>query len=231
LSYSRIGYGADIELTRMLVEELEGRGLARPTEDGVSVPLHPVVRTTILVMLGQLSRAAGERRGMSVHPTTSDPGAINDLVQTLSRHQMPSAGHVITLDLEAVGLDLESVPLDDVLAYRADREAEYRTYMRSLRGFLVEVAQTDDAKERESLLLARRTELADAAHDLRSHARRAFARSSGSWSLGLAGAVWSALGHDVLSVVLGGSSLVTGSVPASRDLPNAYSYLFAAHRL
>ena len=58
LSQSRIGYGADVELADSLVEDLKFRNLARPSEDGVSIPLHPHVRTTILVVLGQLSRAA-----------------------------------------------------------------------------------------------------------------------------------------------------------------------------
>src|SRR5258708_3738640 len=88
LSYSRMGYGADVELSTMLVEELEAKGLARPSKDGVSVPLHPLVRTTILVVLGQLSRAAGERRGMAVHPATSDHRAMEDLLRTLAREPL-----------------------------------------------------------------------------------------------------------------------------------------------
>src|SRR5665213_2608964 len=35
LSYTRLGYGADVGLGEMLVDELAARGLARPTEDGV----------------------------------------------------------------------------------------------------------------------------------------------------------------------------------------------------
>ena len=42
LSQSRIGYGADVELAEFLVQELRTRGLAKPSEDGVSIPLHPV---------------------------------------------------------------------------------------------------------------------------------------------------------------------------------------------
>ena len=58
LSRSRMGYGADVELTDFLVDELQAKGLARPSRDGVSVPLHPDVRTTILVILAQLVRVA-----------------------------------------------------------------------------------------------------------------------------------------------------------------------------
>ena len=109
LSQSRMGYGADVGLADMLVEELQAKGLARPSEDGVSIPLHPTVRTTILVTLGQLSRAAGVRRDLTVHPTTNDTQAIDDLIQTLSREPMPSADKVITLDLEPVAFDRGSL--------------------------------------------------------------------------------------------------------------------------
>src|SRR5580700_998686 len=59
LSRSRMGWDADVELSEMITDELISRDLARPTEDGVSIPLHPVVRTTFLVLLSQLARDAG----------------------------------------------------------------------------------------------------------------------------------------------------------------------------
>ena len=89
LSQSRIGYAADVELASFLVDELQQKGLAKPSEDGVSIPLHPTVRTTILVILGQLSRNVGQRRGMTIHPTTNHGPAVSDLIQTLSMQAMP----------------------------------------------------------------------------------------------------------------------------------------------
>jgi hypothetical protein len=44
LSMSRLGYSANARLSADIVEKLRGLGLARASEDGVSVPLHPVVR-------------------------------------------------------------------------------------------------------------------------------------------------------------------------------------------
>ena len=131
LSQSRMGYGADADLAQFLVDELRQRGLARPSEDGVSVPLHPVVRTTILVILGQLAREAGDRRGMAVHPATDWPGAATDLLDTLSREPMPSCEGVVKLDLEPVTLDLSTIPLEDVLKLREDHQVAHKAYMRS----------------------------------------------------------------------------------------------------
>jgi hypothetical protein len=51
LSYSRLGGYGDPGLAKMIHEELKARGLARDTEDGVSIPLHPAVRSLVLVLL------------------------------------------------------------------------------------------------------------------------------------------------------------------------------------
>ncbi len=111
LSQSRIGHGANLELAEFLTDELRQRGLARPAEDGISIPLHPVVRTTILVILGQLAQGAGARRRMILHPETNWPTATSDLIETLSRESMPSCEGVVKLDSEPVTLDLSSIPL------------------------------------------------------------------------------------------------------------------------
>ena len=166
LSRSRMGYGADVKLAEFLVDELQARGLARPSEDGVSIPLHPDVRTTILVVLAQLSRISGKKRGMTLHPVTNMPEAVTDLVMTLSRESMPSHDKVIKLDLEPVSFNLATIPLDDVLAFRREHEDAHRAYMRDLRGFMAELAEIDNPDERERVLLQRRQELADAAHDI-----------------------------------------------------------------
>jgi hypothetical protein len=84
LSRSRMGWDADVELSQMIIEELIARDLARPSEDGVSVPLHPAVRTTFLVLLSQLARGAGRRRGLNLHPATTNLRAVNGLMSVMS---------------------------------------------------------------------------------------------------------------------------------------------------
>ena len=143
LSRSRMGYGVDFDLAESLVSELRAKGLAKPSEDGVSIPLHPTVRTAILVILSQLARSAGNKQNLSVHPATNDRRAVQDLIDTLSRDRMPSRDTVIAFDLEPVSLDLESVPLDDVLQFRAEYQAAHQAYMRDLRGFMAELADID----------------------------------------------------------------------------------------
>ena len=229
LSRSRMSYGVDFDLAESLVSELRAKGLAKPSEDGVSIPLHPTVRTAILVILSQLARSAGNKQNLSVHPATNDRHAFQDLIDTLSRDRMPSRDTVIAFDLEPVSLDLESVPLDDVLQFRAEYQAAHQAYMRDLRGFMAELADIDRGEKREALLLQRRQEIADAAHELQRSTRKALGGNLPSWSLGIAGCVWSASTGDPFGVVLaalGLASGILGSNTADSNRVAAYSYLF-----
>ena len=216
-------------LAESLVSQLQAKGLARPSEDGVSIPLHPAVRTTILVILAQLARSAGNKQNLSVHPATYDGCALQDLIDTLSRERMPSRDSVITFDLEQVSFNMDSVPLDELLQFRSEHRVAHRSYMRDLRGFMAELAEVSLPEEREALLLQRRREIADAAHDLQRSTRRALGRNLPSWSFGLAGGVWSATAGDPFGLVLAALGLVSGilgSTGADSNRVAAYSYLF-----
>lgn len=227
LSQSRIGYAADVELGSFLVGELQKRGLAKASEDGVSIPLHPTVRTTILVILGQLSRSVGVRRGMTIHPTSNYAPAVSDLIQTLSMQAMPSRHHVVQLDLEPVAFDLSSIPLEDVLQFRREHQDAYRAYMRDLRGFMVELAGVDEGADRELLLRERRQEISDQAHDLQRTTRRAFQKNLAAWSLGLTGGAWSLSTGDPIGLALSAIGFIPGFVSTGNDKVCAYTYIFA----
>ena len=228
LSQSRIGYGADIDLAKSLVSELQAKGLARPSQDGVSIPLHPAVRTTILVLLAQLARSGGQRHNLSVHPATYDGRALQDLIDTLSRERMPSRDSVIALDLEPVSFDMDSVPLDELLQFRAEHHAAHRAYMRDLRGFMAELAEISIPEEREAILLQRRQEIADAAADLQRSNRSALGRNLPSWSVGIAGGVWSVAAGDPIGMIfaaLGLGSGILGMTGGGSHNVSAYSYI------
>ena len=231
LSQSRIGYGSDVDLAESLVSQLQAKGLARPSEDGVSIPLHPVVRTTVLVILAQLARSAGNKQNLSVHPAIYDGRALQDLIDTLSRERMPLREGVIAFDLEPVSFNMDSVPLDELLQFRAEHQSSHRAYIRDLRGFMAELADVSLPEEREALLLQRRQEIAAAAHDLQRSTRSALGRNLPPWSFGLAGSVWSATTGDPLGLVLTALGLVSGvlgSKDADSNKVSAYSYLFQA---
>lgn len=227
LSRSRMGWSADAQLSDWLVEELVAKGLARRTEDGVSVPLHPVVRTTILVLLAQQARVTGLRMGMDLQPVTSHMEPLRDLVSVLTLEASPSAGHVVALDLETVSLDLAAVPLEDVLEFKAEHGPEFRSYARNLRTFVTELASLPPG-ERKFRIFDRQEELADAAHELRRTSRRRWLRPFGKAGLALAGAAWNLASHDPIgALVSGGAALL--EAPDPRPV-SAYSYLFHVER-
>jgi len=231
LSQSRVGWGADVGLASMLTEELIGQGLARSSEDGVSIPMHPEVRTTILVLLAQLARAAGRRQGLDLHPTTSQAQPADALIKALARSQMPSAGHLVGLDLEAVTLDLTSVPLDELLDFRARHAVEYRAYARDLHQVLVRLGPLPE-DERQVLFQDRREDLAERAFGLRRASRslqRPGVGGVASVSLGLAGAAWELAGNrDPVSAVLALAAGTAALIPT--PTVDAYSYVISAGR-
>jgi hypothetical protein len=230
LSRSRMGWNADVKLAEMLVEELQARDLARPSQDGVSVPLHPVVRTVILVLLSQLMRDAGHRAGLDLHPTTSRPEVLSDLLAVLSLPQMPSAGHVVALDLEVVSLNLAPVPPDEILGFRQEHGAAYRAYARNIRELIGELALLDSV-ERQRRLLDRREELADSADSLRATARREWRLPLASFAMGAAGAVWALSSrHDPVTAALSIAGGVLGAASFRSAPASAYSYLIDAQR-
>jgi hypothetical protein len=226
LSRSRLGWDADVGLAKTVIKELRRRKLAKPSKDKVSVPLHPSVRTIVLVLLSQLARSAGKRQGLDLHPLTADRDALDGLVRTLSLPNMPTFGHIVALDLETVSLNLATVPLDEVLSFRKQHGAEYRSYARSVRRLIAEVSPLE-AGDRERIMRDRREELADKAHELRKIAGRAWRRPLAGLGLGALGAAWTASRGDVL-----GGALALGLAAAIATVPKAnagaYSYLFSA---
>ena len=229
LSMSRIGYGADVDLADFVVEELKAKNLARSTEDGASIPLHPTVRTTILVLLSQFLRVAGSKRGMNIHPTTSMPEAFGDLLATLSRRSMPSRGKVIKLDLEPVTLNMDRVPLHELLQFRTEHQDAHRAYMYDLQRFMVELAAVESLDERETLYADRRKEIADVAHSLQRSTRLALGKNLASCSLGIGGSAWSLVTGDPIGAVLAAAGLIPNFIGTHKTV-TAYSYLFSLHR-
>lgn len=226
LSYSRMGHGVDMNLAEWLVEELAVKGLAQPSADGVSIPLHPDVRTTILVILGQLSRSSGDRKGLNVHPATNDPRAVSDLIQTLSRDPMPSADKVIALDLEPVSFDLGPIPLDDVLDFRKEHRSEHQAYVRDLHRFVAELGGIDDPQERERSLVERRQEIADAAHELQRASRLSLGKNLATFAFGMTGAAWGVAIGDLFGLAVTAGSTAAGLIPGKAPAASAYTYVF-----
>jgi hypothetical protein len=193
----------------------------------VSIPLHPVVRSLILVLLSQALRPTGRKHDFELLPATDQPQVHRALTELLELPSMPSAGHVVALDLQEVGIDLGPIPLDEVLDFRKQHGSMYRAYVRELERFIHEVAALP-TDEQIHAINRRREAIADSAADLRKIARQAWARPV-SFALCLAGAAWTATTGDLLAALLGFGAAAAGRMAGSTTEVGAYSYLFAAH--
>ena len=90
---------------------------------------------------------------------------------------------------------------------------------------MAELADIDVLEDREALLVERRQEIADAAHDMRRFTLRTFRKNLPSWSLGLAGGAWSLGTGDPIGAAFAAAGLGAGLFGKSRTI-TAYSYLF-----
>ena len=230
LSWSRLGAVADMGLAAGIYAELEKRNLAKPSKDGVSIPMHPLVRSLVLVLLSQILRSTGKARGLDLQPATDRPEVHEALKDLLGIPAAPSAGRVISLDLETVGIDLSAVPLDEVLGFRAQHKGEYRKYSQNLRRFVRDLSGMDYADQQRELQ-DRQDELREHADVLRAGARRAW-NLGGAFALTVAGAAWMAHTGDIFGGILEGAR--TALAAAAGDPPTeaaVYSYLFSAKAL
>jgi hypothetical protein len=227
LSFSRLGEYGDASLAAQLLESLKKRGLARDSEDGKSIPMHPMVRTLVLVLLAQILRPHGAAIHAELSPATDRPQLIGALTEVLSVSPGPSSGHVVTSDLETVGVDLGSVPIDEVLAFRRENLKEHRAYARAVRRFVRELSQMPE-KEQVKALKDRLEEIRDVANDLKSLSRKSWKRPA-TFAIGIAGAAWTLRAGDPIGALLAAGAALLGAGESSPE-PNtgAYSYLFRA---
>jgi hypothetical protein len=239
LSMSRMGF-AELSASRMgdrhrgvfemIHEDLKQRGLARDSEDGVSIPLRKDVRLAYLLLLAQEARAAGRRQGFDLHPATNGSHARDAVRSFLELSPMPSRQNVVGFDFLTASVDLDAVPLDEVLDFRSRYSAEHRRYMVDLRRFVAEIS-TADRPDRRRLLEQRQAELVEQAKSLRRIALDAFKRPSNAagFALALTGAAWALATGDPVAAGLGGLGAALPLLPG-RNTGSAYSYIFRAHR-
>lgn len=227
ISMSRMGYFGDERLADELFEALRRRGLARKSEDGASVPLHPLVRYLILTLLAQILRSKGSQSGLELSPATDRPEIAQALTELLNLPQLPTSGQVVAADLQAVSVDLSSVPLDEVLAYRTEHLKVHRKYIRSVRAFARLLSLLPPA-DRAAALRDRREEIRDLADDLGKKARSAWRRPV-SFSLGVAGGLFSAVTNPI-GGALSLSGLFARGYEMSSNEAGAFTYLFASQQ-
>ena len=195
------------------------------SRDNVSIPLHPKVRSLILVLLSQILRPYGSTINANLNPTTDMGSMVRALTELLSVKTEHSCGTVVELDLNTVTVDLRSMPFDEVLDFRQQNLDTHKYYMLSVRKFVMELSRMP-ADEQEIALELRQAKLSDLASDLRNRSRKAWKKPA-SFALTVAGAAISASTAPIAAILTLASSWV-GREDHGEISGGAYSYLFRA---
>lgn len=234
LSMSRAGFGILDGVPDATNELLEEAGLAKTTEDGVSIPMDRRVRFAYLFLLGQMS-GGFNRVGGRLHPAldTRLPHLAQGFVDFLGLPGMPSASRSVVLahDMQVLNVDVSDVPLDELLSFRSDNRHAFVQYSANLRDFAIKLSMIEEEGDREQAIEARELELLAASQDLRRRLRTAWRqpKAIAGFSLGVVGAGFSLASGNIVGGVLGASAAATRLLPDGVDA-GVYSYLVKAGR-
>lgn len=227
ISYSRMGGFGDKGLANELIERLKAKGLETETEDGVSVPLHPVIRQVVLAFLSQILRPQGRGLGLDLAPATDDWKLVDALEEFIGFCTPASPARTVVSDLETVGVDVSDVPIDELLDFRKQNLKSHRDYARSVRRFVRDMSRLPP-KERREAEEDRRSEIEDFASDVKRTSRQAWHKPA-SFGLGAAGAAWTFYSGDPMGAVLGAGAALLGA-SSFKDETGAFTYIFRAAR-
>ena len=230
LSMSRLGYFGDKKLADSIFQELKARGLADDSEDGVSIPMHRIVRALILVLLAQILRPRGEEMGLTLSPVTDKRMLVDALNEIFLNPDAssPSVGDIVSFDMAMVGVDLGSVPIEEILDFRQQNYSQHRDYSLLVRKFARELSLMPP-EERRAVFEQRQEKLDDAAGALRKLNRMAWKKPI-SFGISLAGAAWTYHSGNPIGAAIAGASALFGMLPDQPDEVGVYSYLISAQR-
>ena len=118
--------------------------------------------------------------------------------------------------------------MDEVLDFRNQHRADYRTYARSVRGFIRDLSQMS-SEEREDAEDDRRTEIEDLARDLKTVSRKAW-RKPATFGLSASGAAWTLASGDPIGALLGAGAALVSALNRDKPETGVFSYLFRMTR-
>jgi hypothetical protein len=163
--------------------------------------------------------------GAMIQPITDEEPMAEIVSYFVKAYAHASKSQVIAADLKNIGVEFSTIPLDEVLDFRAQNGAAYRSYARELRSFTLHLSLMGEYDQTISMR-ERAQDLEDMAADLRRLARRAYTRAGISLMFGIAGAAWTLSTGDPWGAVFAagasiGASGVSDPIPAG----SAYSYI------
>lgn len=229
LSMSRLGYSGNEEIAETIFRQLKERGLARDSDDGMSIPMHRTVRTLILTLLSQILRGWGKEIDVTLSPVTDRWDLVLGLNEIISvPAPPPGVGDIVSFDLATVGIDLSSVPIDEILDFRQQNYAAHRDYRLSILEFSDDMSKLE-AKDREAAFERRQEELDVKAQALRRANWKAWKRPA-TFGLAVSTAVPHLESGNPIWAAIAILLAVVGLIPEGSKEGSMYSYLMSAEQ-
>lgn len=222
LAKAKLGTHDDHELANSIFQELRSRGLAYHLTDEVYVAVDKTVLVLILTLLAHILKSKVE--GITLSPATDQKDVVDVLCGILEPEAAPpTAGDVISFDMDRVGVNLKGVPMDEVLDFRKENYRAHRDYILSVRKFARELSLMSP-DERAASFAQRQEELEARCEDLRRIYRGSW-KGAFSFGIGLVGAAWAASKGDHIA---GALAAVPALIPNEPNRVDVYSYLISA---
>jgi hypothetical protein len=187
-----------------LIRRLTEAHLLRPTgRDGESFA-DPVVRASLLALLPLVIRNhATSPLLKEIIPVTDRGDIFGALSKVIDLPPFRRVGEVVQVDIGAIGINTESVPVIDLVAFRAEHQEVYSRYLNTAEDIARKLAESLP-DERLLILQQREQQVEDELHELRKITRQ-WGRPLAGISIALSGATWSAIhGDDFIGGALAG---------------------------
>ena len=227
LAKAKLGTHSDHELADSIFQELRSRGLACDLRDDVYIAVDRAVLVLILTLLAHILKSKVE--GITLSPATDQEDIVDVLCGILKPEFVPPvAGDVVSFDMNGIGVNLNRVPMDEVLDFRRENYCQHRDYIQSVRDFARELSCLS-LGEREVKFEQRQEKL----EDLSAGLRKIYC---GSWKkpitfgIGLAGAAWASYTGDPIAAALAALATGAGLIADEPKEVDVYSYLISARQ-
>ena len=227
LSKAKLGFHSDHELADSIFQELRYRGLAYDLGEDIYVKMDKTVLVLILTLLAHILKPKGEDLGITFSPVTDQKDVVAALCGILEPESAPpTAGDVVSFDMDRVGVNLNGIPMDEVLDFRKENYCKHRDYILSIRKFTRELSLMP-LDERAAKFEQRQEELKTLSQDLRWRYNSAWKKQFFSFAIGVTGAAWAAFGGDPIAGALTALAAAPALIPDRPTEISVYSYLMS----
>jgi hypothetical protein len=239
-----LGPTMDDQNVHWLMEELQRLGLAiiesapllalstdtgREEDPSSTVSLflvRPAISDYFAALMSSLVGALGDRSGARISPLRSGAYLPREAWSVDLANPSPYLGLTL-MHAQLLGLDLEDVPIDEILDFRVEHIGERRRFLRKMRDQVRILAHTD-RKDRQVVLRDYYEEAAYLSETLTKAVRKSFRRGQRDLLLASAAVATTALANPV-GATIGGLRAVAG-LGQGTDVPDIFTYFYLARR-